>query len=384
MRKFNLSGIGLGIFLIGLGISYALRQAGVLHSLHIWLQLYPILAILLGLDFILVSTARTASHFSKPSPWMVTVIILIIIIGLVSSFCSQSIVFNLPQLGSLDGWDDWSSGRSSQSQFTVDQNFKLPQGITNIKVQNESGNIQINNTASHTIFAKAHIKLTGHHDNSSTRMKNIQKQFKFTGEIQDDTLVVKFITPDEFNFLSRYHCDSNIIIDIPKGLAIVVKSNAGNIDVSGIDGSLTVENQAGNVNIDSVMGNADIHSNAGQVEIKKVNGSSTIHCNAGNVNLAECEGPITAELRAGNLNIHFTKVSSNCDLDLAAGNLKLSLPANARFTIAAESSMGNIDSDFALTTKKEYTRATANGEVNGGGPLIRIRNSSGNIKLQNN
>jgi hypothetical protein len=63
---------------------------------------------------------------------------------------------------------------------------------------------------------------------------------------------------------------------------------------------------------------------------------------------------------------------------------KMSLPASAQFTIDAESLMGNINSAFALTTKKKFARATASGKINGGSPLIRIRNSSGNIKLQNN
>jgi hypothetical protein len=117
-RNFNLSGIGLGIYLLGCGISYTLHQTCNINVFSFWFRLYPVLAILLGLDFILANTHQPAVFQNQ---------------------------FKL--IGKTQGDTFWVSLQMPERL----NNFKIRHLNTNItlgggpliKIRNKSGNIQL-------------------------------------------------------------------------------------------------------------------------------------------------------------------------------------------------------------------------------------------------
>jgi hypothetical protein len=393
-RNLNLSGIGLGIYIIGFGICYILQQTNGSHLIGFWLRLYPILVILLGLDFILANNNRTAQLFSKPSPLVVTIIVLLIIFGSLNVFSFQTMKFDLPKIERFGCFKDGSFNWNQGPRFTVNQDFKLPLGITTVKIQNQSGDIQVDSTSGNTISTKAQIKLRFNHK------PFLQNQFRLVGEVQGDTFLIKLDAPEEFESFTRLDCHSNIILKVPNGLSVTVENSAGNVEVATISGNLNVEtisgnvqiknigrdlrlsNKSGDVTIDTVMGNADISVKSGRITIRKIIGNSQIENISGDVTLEAGDGSVKAELISGNLFIHLAKVSGNCDINLKSGNIEFGVPAGARFDLDAQCLSGNIDSNFGVAVKRDFAGATVSDKVNGGGPLIRIRNKSGNIKIR--
>jgi hypothetical protein len=393
-NKLNLSGIGLGLYIIGLGLCYILQQTSNLHIMGFWLRLYPILIILLGLDFILANTNRTTSFFTKPSPLVITLIIIFTIIGAVANFFIRNQPLDITRFRHFDGFENGFFDWEQAPQFTVNQNFKLPSGIKTVKIVNQSGDIHVNTGIDDTVSAEAQIKVRSHHNLLS---KNL---FKLTGDVQGDTFTIELDSSGRLGAFN-HNIHSNIIVNIPGGLSVAVENSAGNVEVASITNNLNVETKSGNiqiknvgrdlklstmfgnVTIDCVNGNAEISTKAGEIEIKKIVGTAYIDSISGDVTLSECNGPLHVELKSGNLEVNFTKISDNCDLDLKSGNIQLGLPSSAKFTLDAQSMSGNINSDFEeIAITKEFAKVTANGNINGGGPLVRIRDISGNIDLQ--
>ncbi len=396
-HHISLSGIGLGLYLIGLGLCYVSQQAQDLQIIGFWLRLYPFLIILLGLDFILTNTNRTSSLFTKPSPMVVTLLILFTLIGVISNFCFRNLQFDTPLSGYFDhgrnGWFDWEQEPHAH-EFTVKQDFKIPLGIQTVKILNEAGDIQIDNASGDTMSAKAHIRLKFH------RKLVSDNEFRLIGDAQGDKFLVRLDFPRRFSRSHRY-INSDIILNIPEGLSVAIENTAGNVEAAAIAGNLDVKTKAGNVQIQSVgrniklatlfgnvtvgnvAGDAEINTKAGEINIKKVKGNAHIESISGDVTLSECEGPVHIELKSGNLDLNLAKISGNSDLDLKSGNIQLGLPSTARFAIDAQSLSGNINSDFELMVERKFARATARGNVNGGGPLVKIRNISGNVELRN-
>jgi hypothetical protein len=411
-RNLNLSGIGLGIYIIGFGICYILQQTNGFHMIDFWLGLYPILVILLGLDFILANNNRTAKLFSKPSPMVVTIIILLIIFGSLNGLSFQTMKFTIPRLEHFGCFKDRSFNWNQGPRFTVDRNFKLPSGITTVKVQNQFGDIQVDSASDNTISAKAQIKMRFNHK------PLLQNQFRLVGEVQGDTLLIKLDAPPKrFGSFNRLYFNSNIILNVPNGLSVTVENSAGDVEVASISGNLNVEaiagdvriksvgrdlklsskfgdvdidnimgnadisTQSGEINIDNIMGNADISTQSGEINIKTINGNSRIESISGEVTLEKAYQPVNIELKSGNLRINLAKISGNCDIDLTSGNIELGIPADAHFALNTESMSGNIESNFNVAVKRDFARVTASGAINGGGPLIKVRNKSGNIRV---
>ncbi len=393
-RHISLSGIGLGVYLIGLGVCYVFQQTLGLQIIGFGLRLYPFLIILLGLDFILTNTERTSSLFTKPSPMVVTLLILFTIVGVIGNFFFNSLLFDIPRFRYFDHWEKGWFDRDQGPQIIVNKDFKIPPGIQTIKIKNQSGDIRINSSNNGTISAEAQIRV-------KFRRKSFSKNdFNFIGDVRGDKFLIRLDFPWRSDRFNRYF-NSDIVLNIPEGLSVSIENTAGDIEVATIAGNLDVETKSGNVQIQSadrnlrlttlfgnvtvgnITGDAEITTKAGEINIKKVKGNARIESVSGNVTLTECEGPVHIELKSGNLDVNLAKISDDCYLDLKSGNIQLGLPSAAQFSIDAQSLSGNINSDFEVMVERKFARATARGNVNGGGPLVKVRNISGNIELRN-
>jgi hypothetical protein len=391
-RNFNLSGIGLGIYLLGLGIGYIIQQNSGFNILSFWLRLYPVLAILLGLDYILANTGRTARVFAKPNGFVAAIIVLIIAVGLISSYISRFVPEDIHKFWYFDGFHqrryNWHS-----SEFITTHDFKLPQGVTTVKLNNAFGDIRVETATGGSITAEARIKPNF----PPKRDSNFRQAFQFTSEVQGSTLLITLQKPERL--AEKRHININITMAIPKGLSVAVKNTAGNVEVDSIDGNLDVEMAAGNlevqnvsrdlrvrnkfgtVTIGAVSGNASIVNHSGRVQAGRIIGNSHIESAFGEVILEECLGPVSARLKTGNLNLKLAQISGNSDIDIKMGNIELGLPAQARFTLDGECRMGEISTDFDVAVNRKIASVTANGAINGGGPLIQIKGKSGNIRV---
>jgi hypothetical protein len=65
-----------------------------------------------------------------------------------------------------------------------------------------------------------------------------------------------------------------------------------------------------------------------------------------------------------------------------AGNIELRLPATVAVTVDAACSAGRLSSDFSLLGHQVDDPGRLKGTINGGGPLVLLRASAGNISLR--
>jgi DUF4097 and DUF4098 domain-containing protein YvlB len=68
-------------------------------------------------------------------------------------------------------------------------------------------------------------------------------------------------------------------------------------------------------------------------------------------------------------------------VETVSGDVRLVLPADSAFDLDVETVSGSIQTDFAVTMTGFDADHIA-GEVNGGGPPLRINTSSGNVTLE--
>jgi DUF4097 and DUF4098 domain-containing protein YvlB len=84
-------------------------------------------------------------------------------------------------------------------------------------------------------------------------------------------------------------------------------------------------------------------------------------------------GSITADLT--------TPVSDTVKLETSGGGITLRVPGDAAFDLDAETSAGNVHSDFAVSGAPKRDRDHLKGAINGGGKTVWLRTSAGSIHV---
>jgi DUF4097 and DUF4098 domain-containing protein YvlB len=202
----------------------------------------------------------------------------------------------------------------------------------------------------------------------------------------------------------------NIKIASAKG-EIKAESGAGNVVViSGLQGAV-LETGGGSIRVDKCSGTVKATTGGGSVELGEIGGPAEIETGAGSIRLASSKGRVQAQTGGGSIQLDgATSVRaetaaggivvkllssagghSNSTLETSAGDITVYLANDLAISIRAEIEMGNghtIRSDFSdIRVSSEGGQygpktVTAEGQLNGGGPVLKVRTNSGNVDFR--
>jgi DUF4097 and DUF4098 domain-containing protein YvlB len=123
----------------------------------------------------------------------------------------------------------------------------------------------------------------------------------------------------------------------------------------------------------------EAHNSA--VRVSGLRNDVRINTHNGNVDLAGIDGGASIETHNGNVHVAFSRLVSVSSIETHNGGIDLSLPAQSRFRINASGHHLGLNSDFPATVRS-MDRSRYIGEVNGGGPELRITTHNGSLKLR--
>jgi DUF4097 and DUF4098 domain-containing protein YvlB len=132
-----------------------------------------------------------------------------------------------------------------------------------------------------------------------------------------------------------------------------------------------------NVRLDKfnlINGSLDVHDISGQVNASCINGKLTATGLSGTIRLATVNGRAEAEISpSGNDPLEISSVN---------GPVELTLPSDAKARIEATTISGSIDNSFGLhVNRHRFVGRDLQGELGGGGTLIRLNNVNGRIEI---
>jgi hypothetical protein len=171
-----------------------------------------------------------------------------------------------------------------------------------------------------------------------------------------------------------------------------LESGAGDIHVSFCGGELRVQSGGGNLILGDVQGPADIRTNGGNLQLRSAKGFVQAHTTAGNIELDGVPGA-DASSEVGSIVVKFESSSRrklNSLLKTAIGDITVFLPANLSITIRASVALGKnhaINSDIpgitiAAAGTDWNSSLTAEGKLNGGGPVLEVHTGDGSINFR--
>lgn len=193
---------------------------------------------------------------------------------------------------------------------------------------------------------------------------------------------------------------------------VIASTAGGSIDISDADQDVRLETAGGGILLRNVKGKVVANTAGGSIEVDNIDQGGTVETAGGSINVSTCGGDIKAttagggirlyklrrgvraETAAGSITAEFVGRSgdfTDSSLATSVGDVIVYLPADLHVTVKAaiDTSLGHkIRTDFpeikvtseggAWGPKQVY----AVGQINGGGPVLKIHTTLGNIELR--
>ncbi len=176
--------------------------------------------------------------------------------------------------------------------------------------------------------------------------------------------------------------------DISVGAAertVTAQTSSGAIRLKVAKGNLQLSNSGGDVVVGEAAGDLAARTSSGSIQVGAVHGKVTANNSGGNIKIGQVQDVIEAETSSGDINVAFSRPpKAECRLQVSGGGINVTLPPNAPLDLDAHSSGGRVISEFPVTLTVQGTQKSGSlqGKMNGGGPALVLRASSGDIRLK--
>jgi len=301
-------------------------------------------------------------------------------------------------IASMKGDTAWVVGEchgTDSHKFSGEFVIKVPRDLDSVKVETEGGNVVATGFTgrldTESGGGSIHLDDLGGAVNVETGGGNIE-----VGNVGGD---VKLQTGG-----------GSIRVASAKG-KITAETGGGSVVIlSGLQGAI-LETGAGNIQVQHCDGNVKATTGGGSIDLGDLGGPAQIETGGGSIRLASAKGVVSAETGSGSIELggvpsahaetgsggivaKFTsssEVHSDSMLQTAVGDITVYLSPSMNISIRAAIDVANghtIRSDFpeirVSTEGGEWgpKSVSAAGALNGGGPVLKIRTSSGNIVLR--
>lgn len=128
-----------------------------------------------------------------------------------------------------------------------------------------------------------------------------------------------------------------------------------------------------------------VENSVGAVLLRGLRGRADVRTDVGDLRARDCtfETPTTLRTSTGSVEWEGALGSREGDYRVtnSVGRVAIGLPADSAFILDAQTSVGSIDADFAVrgAVSGQIVGDTLRGTVNGGGPTLTVRTSTGGI-----
>ncbi len=288
---------------------------------------------------------------------------------------------------------EWEGGRPRK--FSGDFSINVPREMDEVKIETEGGNVTTN-----SISGRVDAESGG----GSVRLDDIG------GEINAETGGGSIDVGNVAADVSLHTGGGSIKVMSAKG-RITAESGGGSVMVvSGMQGA-ELETGGGSISVERCNGKVKASTGGGSIELGDINGPAEISTGGGSIHLNSAKGPVQAETGGGTIELmgvpsahaetggggieaKFISVGGerhDSVLETSAGDITVYVASNVSLSVRASIEVANghnIHSDFPEIKINveggDYgpKTVTAEGNLNGGGPVLKIRTTTGDIWLR--
>jgi DUF4097 and DUF4098 domain-containing protein YvlB len=159
------------------------------------------------------------------------------------------------------------------------------------------------------------------------------------------------------------------MLDVPPRTVVDLTSGGGNMQLSGLQGNVTLDSGGGDVGISSIGGAADVLTGGGNLTAGDLGGILTFTTSGGDVNgNGLFSRHITTSSGGGNVSLVFTQVPDDLKISSSGGDITIVLPrGRTAYAISSQTAGG------------DYSASVPTNDASGN--KIEIESGGGNVSI---
>lgn len=173
-----------------------------------------------------------------------------------------------------------------------------------------------------------------------------------------------------------------------------LETGGGNVALEHSGAELVAETSGGQIEVGEASGLVRARTGGGGIRVVRASGPANLQTVGGSIYLTQVDSAVRASANAGGITAWFAspaKMTGACELQSNDGDIVVYLPRQLAVTIDASVQMGDehrliVDPAFPLKVSYDNSSLSsrtirAEGALNGGGEILRLRTVAGNIRL---
>ena len=125
----------------------------------------------------------------------------------------------------------------------------------------------------------------------------------------------------------------------------------------------------------------DIADHNAEVRVAGVQGDVRVNAHNGSIDLSQIGGATSISAHNADVRVAFSRFARSSEIETHNGEIDIRMPAAARFNVNAHGHHLDVNSDFPVVAS-QLGRDEYVGNVNGGGPELRLTTHNGSVRLK--
>ncbi|MCE1188990.1 MAG: DUF4097 domain-containing protein [Ignavibacteria bacterium] len=188
-------------------------------------------------------------------------------------------------------------------------------------------------------------------------------------------------------------------LDVPSEFDLNLETAGGDVKVANVKGTSRLQSAGGDIKVDHCGGQCTASTAGGDVIISRFDGAMKCTTAGGDVKCYGITGDLNAQSSGGDIvldckngkvsasttggDIKATYYGENKGIHLAStgGDIALGLENSIKANVYLISSGGDIDFDMPTSKVHKFSSKKFEGELNGGGPEVKVTTSGGDVRV---
>jgi hypothetical protein len=439
--------------LLALGVVLLLEQMGRLswaHSLEWYARWWPAVLIVAGVILLLewLLDQQRMEESGRPGTTrvlgagVVFLLILLAVVGWSARWTESGAAWKDHYVGQDLGGLNRIFGESHESDDAVSEAFPAGSALV---IHNPRGAVSVTGTSDDgQVHVSVHKEVYAWRD-SDAEAREQQMRPTFSTQGNNLMLDVRGVEQGQADLTIEMPRTAAVTINADHGdvrvselhAAVSIASRAGDVDVSGIDGTVTahVNNDDASVSARSVTGSFTLQGRAGDISLANIDGAvmlqgdffGTTHAEQINgplrfetsrtrfatarvdgeleieggdmqanqlmgpvtvstrdrtIELDDVAGPVSVTNRNGAVSVTSATPLGPVEINNQHGSVDLGLPEHSGFVLDAQTHNGDLENDFNLASQEQDDQHWLAGTVGAGGPKVHVVTSDGDITIR--
>lgn len=274
------------------------------------------------------------------------------------------------------------------SQDTIERTFNVADGGL-LVIDADYGNVQLNTGKS----GQVHVSVR-----RMPRGQASAEEYEVTFRQEGDRITI--IGTNTIRQSGRAGVSVDFVVTVPDRYNVDAETAGGNIAVDNLDGRVKLNTSGGNLSLGRISGQVDAHTSGGNISLDGSNADVVVNTSGGNISLGRVRGTVRATTSGGNISVdevngHIvaktsggqisakiaTQPEADCVLRTSGGSISVYLADDIGVDLEAETSAGHVSTDVEVAIEGRIKEDRIHGKINGGGPLLELDTSAGDIRI---